>query len=57
MLRWFRNIFVAVLTVIEALWVSIRYWFITYDQQWIYLVGVTEGVIVGVGVMVGVGSM
>jgi NADH-quinone oxidoreductase subunit I len=30
MARWFRNIFDAIVTVVLALWVSIRYWIRTY---------------------------
>jgi NADH-quinone oxidoreductase subunit I len=33
MLRWFHNIFVAVSTVLEAMWVSVRYWLRTYDPR------------------------
>jgi NADH-quinone oxidoreductase subunit I len=33
MLRWFRNIYEAVATVIGALWVSARYWVRTYDPR------------------------
>ncbi|HEY4762019.1 MAG TPA: 4Fe-4S binding protein [Thermoguttaceae bacterium] len=33
MRRWLGNIIEAVVTVIQALWVSIRYWFRTYDPQ------------------------
>lgn len=33
MLRWFLNIYDAVLTVLKALWVSLRYWIRTYDPQ------------------------
>ncbi len=33
MRRWLGNVFEAVKTVIAALWVSIRYWFRTYDPQ------------------------
>ncbi len=30
---WFRNIFVAVLTVANAMFVTLRYWFRTYDRE------------------------
>jgi NADH-quinone oxidoreductase subunit I len=30
---WVRNIWVAVLTVAGAMWVTLRYWFRTYDPQ------------------------
>lgn len=30
---WFRNIAVAVITVAEALWVTVRYWIRTYDPK------------------------
>jgi NADH-quinone oxidoreductase subunit I len=30
---WFRNIFVTVLTVADAMWVTLRYWLRTYDPQ------------------------
>jgi NADH-quinone oxidoreductase subunit I len=33
MLRWFRNIVTAVITVLQALWVSVRYWIRTYDPR------------------------
>ena len=33
MRRWLHNIFQAVRTVVEALWVSVRYWMRTYDPQ------------------------
>jgi NADH-quinone oxidoreductase subunit I len=33
MIRWLRNIFEAVSTVIQALWVSLRYWIKTYDPK------------------------
>ena len=33
MLRWFRNIFDAVFTVLDAMWVSVRYWLRTYDPK------------------------
>ena len=33
MLRWFRNIYRAVVTVATALWVSLRYWLRTYDPK------------------------
>jgi NADH-quinone oxidoreductase subunit I len=33
MRQWLKNIFDAVYTVAAALWVSIRYWFRTYDPQ------------------------
>ena len=33
MLNWFRNIYIAVATVLHALWVGLRYWFRTYDPQ------------------------
>jgi NADH-quinone oxidoreductase subunit I len=33
MLRWFRNVFDAVFTVVGAMWVSIRYWLRTYDPR------------------------
>ncbi len=32
-LEWFRNIIVAVTTVIHAMWVTIRYWIRTYDPN------------------------
>ena len=33
MLRWFRNIYDAVITVIHALWVTLRYWVRTYSPE------------------------
>jgi len=33
MRSWFRNIFNAVVTVAQALWVSMRYWVNTYDRD------------------------
>jgi NADH-quinone oxidoreductase subunit I len=30
---WFRNIYVAVVTVIQALWVTMRYWIVTYNPR------------------------
>jgi NADH-quinone oxidoreductase subunit I len=33
MLQWFRNIFTAVATVLQAMWVSVRYWVRTYDPR------------------------
>lgn len=33
MVRWFRNIYDAVVTVAHALWVGVRYWFKTYDPK------------------------
>ncbi len=33
MRSWFGNIFTAVATVIQALWVTMRYWVITYDPR------------------------
>jgi NADH-quinone oxidoreductase subunit I len=30
---WFFNIYQAVVTVLKALWVSLRYWIITYDPK------------------------
>ncbi len=33
MTRWFQNIFDAVVTVVRALWVSMRYWIRTYDPR------------------------
>ena len=33
MRHWFRNIYQAVVTVAEALWVSLRYWLRTYDPR------------------------
>jgi NADH-quinone oxidoreductase subunit I len=31
--NWLLNVYQAVWTVVEALWVSVRYWFRTYDSQ------------------------
>jgi NADH-quinone oxidoreductase subunit I len=31
MANWFRNVYRTVLTVVEALWVSLRYWYRTYN--------------------------
>ena len=33
MRNWFRNVFQAVATVAQALWISLRYWGRTYDPQ------------------------
>ena len=33
MIRWFKNIYDAVVTVADALWVGIRYWFKTYNPK------------------------
>ncbi len=33
MKNWFRNIFEAIITVANALWVSMRYWVITYNPR------------------------
>lgn len=33
MVRWFTNIYVAVATVIHSLYVSLRYWIVTYDPK------------------------
>lgn len=33
MFRWFKNIYDAVVTVVHALWVSMRYWIRTYGPQ------------------------
>jgi hypothetical protein len=33
MREWFRNVFVAVSTVGHGMWVTLRYWFKTYDPQ------------------------
>jgi NADH-quinone oxidoreductase subunit I len=33
MRSWFRNIFDAVITIARALWVSVRYWVITYNPR------------------------
>lgn len=33
MIRWFRNIGDVVVTVAQAMWVTIRYWVITYDPR------------------------
>jgi len=31
--QWFANVASAVVTVVQAMWVTIRYWIITYDPQ------------------------
>ena len=33
MIRWFQNIYMAVVTVLKTLWVGMRYWIITYDPK------------------------
>jgi NADH-quinone oxidoreductase subunit I len=33
MRTWFRNLYSAVLTTVQALWVSMRYWFRTYNPE------------------------
>jgi len=33
MLEWFRNVWVAITTVAEGLYVTLRYWFRTYDPE------------------------
>jgi NADH-quinone oxidoreductase subunit I len=33
MRRWLRNVYLAVITVAQALWVCLRYWFRTYDPK------------------------
>jgi NADH-quinone oxidoreductase subunit I len=33
MRAWFRNIYDAVITVAQAMWVTVRYWLRTYDSQ------------------------
>jgi NADH-quinone oxidoreductase subunit I len=33
MLRWFRTVYQAVVTVVVSLWVTLRYWFRTYNPK------------------------
>jgi NADH-quinone oxidoreductase subunit I len=33
MLNWFRNINIAVATILQALWIGLRYWIRSYDPN------------------------